>query len=85
MSDRNEKTYWLDRSENVTKLYRGLGMIGIVLVACDFVIHRHEEFGFAAWFSFYAVYGFTACVTLVLVAKEVLRRLLMRPENYYER
>jgi hypothetical protein len=30
------------------------------------------------------VYGFVACVLLVLTAK-ALRRLLKRPEDYYER
>ena len=79
-----EKTYWLDRSENVTKLYRGLWAIGIVLLLADLVIHRHEEVGFAALFGFYAFYGFVACVALVLAAK-VLRRIVMRPEDYYDR
>ena len=80
---KTEKTYWLDRSENVTKLYRTVWGIGIILVAADLVIHRHEELGFAAWFGFYAAYGFGACVTLVVTAK-ALRRVLMRPENYYD-
>ena len=35
-------------------------------------------------FGFHAVYGFVACVVLVLAAKQ-LRRVLMRDENYYER
>lgn len=79
------KQYWLDRSENVTKLYRGLWAIGLLLLAGDLVVHRHEEFGWAEWFGFYAVYGFCACVALVLAAKEILRRLVMRPEDYYDR
>ncbi len=79
-----EKTYWLDRSENVTRLYRAVWAIGIALVAAGFFVHWHGEFGFAAWFGFYAVYGFVACVALVLTAK-ALRRVLKRPEDYYER
>jgi hypothetical protein len=78
------KQYWLDRSENVTKLYRGLWAVGLLLLAADLVVHRHEEFGWAGWFGFYAVYGFCACVALVLAAKEILRRLVMRPEDYYD-
>jgi hypothetical protein len=35
-------------------------------------------------FGFYAIYGFVACVLLVVIAKE-LRKLLMRDENYYDR
>ncbi len=78
------KKYWLDRSENVTKLYRGLWGVGIALVALDLFLHKHEEFGFAAWFGFYGVYGFFACVALVLTAQK-LRGVLMRSEDYYER
>jgi hypothetical protein len=83
-TDPIEKTYWLDRSENVTKLYRAVWAIGIVLVAAGFAVHWHEDFGFAGWFGFYAAYGFFACVALVVTAK-ALRRVLMRPEDYYER
>jgi hypothetical protein len=78
------KRYWLDRPENVAKLYRGVWALGIVLVLLDSVIHRHPELGFDALFGFYGVYGFLACVALVLTAK-ALRRVLMRPEDYYER
>ncbi len=78
------KDYWLDRSENVTKLYRGLGTIGIGLLIADLLVERHDGVGFAEWISFYCLYGFVACVLLVLVAK-ALRRVVMRPENYYDR
>jgi hypothetical protein len=33
--------------------------------------------------GFYAIYGFVACVILVLVAKE-MRKLVMRDEDYYD-
>jgi hypothetical protein len=78
-----EKQYWLDRRDNVTKLFRGLWVIGFLLVVADLVIDRHELVGFAAWLGFYSVYGFVACTCLVLAAK-VLRRWVMRPEDYYE-
>jgi len=82
---KDEKTYWLDRSENVTKLYRGLWTIGIVLLLLDLVVHKHEDLEFASWLGFYAWFGFFACVALVLAAKEILRRLVMRGEDYYDR
>lgn len=82
---KDEKTYWLDRSENVTKLYRGLWGIGIGLLLLDLVIHKHEDLDFAAWLGFYAGFGFFACVALVIAAKEILRRLMMRSEDYYDR
>ncbi|MDA1260876.1 MAG: hypothetical protein O3A20_09680 [Planctomycetota bacterium] len=83
MTEENNR-YWLDRPENVTRLYRGLWIAGALLVLLDLVVHRHAEVGFDGWFSFYAVYGFVACVALVLTAK-VLRRVVMRSEDYYDR
>ena len=79
-----ERSRWLDSRENVTRLYRGLWAIGIGLFLLDFIVHRHEELAFAAAPGFYAFYGFFACVLLVLAAK-ALRRVLKRPEDYYER
>jgi hypothetical protein len=35
-------------------------------------------------YGFYAIYGFVACVVLVVVAT-AMRRLVMRAEDYYER
>lgn len=79
-----EKRYWLDSKENVTKLVHGLWAICTLLLLADFVVHRHEEVTFAEWFGFYGIYGFVACVGLVLAAKE-LRKILKRPEDYYDR
>lgn len=79
-----ESKRWLDRPENVTRLYRGLWIAGALLALLDLLVHRHAEAAFDGWFGFYAVYGFVACVTLVLAAK-VLRRVMMRPEDYYDR
>ena len=78
------RKYWLDSSANVSKLYRGLWALGLALLAIDLVLHKHEDFAFAAWIGFYCLFGFLACVVLVLVAKR-LRRVLMRAEDYYER
>ena len=79
-----QKRYWLDRPENVTKLYRVVWTIGVTLVLVELFVHKHEELAFAGWFAFYALFGFVACVALVLTAK-ALRRVLKRPEDYYER
>ncbi|MGH7909789.1 MAG: hypothetical protein ACRENW_08080 [Thermodesulfobacteriota bacterium] len=79
-----QKRYWLDRPENVTKLYRAVWAIGVMLALAELFVHRHEVLAFAGWFAFYALFGFVACVALVLTAK-ALRRVLKRPEDYYER
>jgi len=78
------KRYWLDDPANVTMLYRGLWVIGTFLALLDLIVRRHDEIGFANWFGFFALYGFVACVALVLAAKHLLRKALMRPEDYYD-
>jgi peptidoglycan/LPS O-acetylase OafA/YrhL len=77
-----QKRYWLDSAENVTKLYRALWAIGIALVLAELFVDKHEDLAFAGWFAFYALFGFVACVILVVTAK-ALRRVLKRPEDYY--
>lgn len=81
---KDTKTYWLDKPENVTKIYIGLWIFGAAWVLPDFFMHKHEDVSFAATIGYYALYGFFACVALVLAAK-ALRRILMRPEDYYDR
>lgn len=85
---------WLDDFENVRKVYRGLWIVCLVVLfggqgllawaqrrATD-AHAAHHGFGFEHWPGFYALFGFIACVALVLAAKE-LRKLIMRSEDYY--
>ena len=53
-------------------------------VAADLLLHKHGEFAFETWFAFHAWYGFICIVFLVFGAR-VLRALVSRPEDYYER
>ncbi len=80
------KSYWLDRPENVTKIVWAVYVICAFLVAIDFMVEKHGEgpFKIEHWYGFYGIYGFIACVVLVLAAK-LLRRILMRSEDYYDR
>ena len=78
------KTYWLERKENVTKVYWAVWVVCGALLLVDPLIHKHEAFGFAEWFGFFGFFGFVACFGLVLAAK-MLRRVIKRPEDYYER
>ena len=75
---------WLDRKENVTKVAWALYATCASLVILEVFIHRHGDVGADNWFGFYAAYGFFGSVFLVMVAKQ-MRRLLKRPEDYYER
>ena len=71
-----------DRSTNRRRLVRGLILICGLLLGLDWVLHRHTDHPWEALFSFYALYGFFACIALVLLARE-LRKLVMRGEDYY--
>jgi hypothetical protein len=79
-----DRTYWLDEPANVERLVRGFYAVCALLLLLDLFVPKHGDFAIERLFGFYAFFGFAACVTLVLVAKQ-LRRVLMRPEGYYDR
>ncbi len=56
----------------------------LLLLLLDLTNLRHGTHPIDGWWSFYGLFGFVACVALVLVAKQ-LRRWLMRNEDYYDR
>jgi hypothetical protein len=73
-----------DNPANIRRLLRFFFLLCALLLSVDFFYHRHVTHVWEALFGFYAGFGFIACVVLVLIAKQ-LRRILMRPEDYYER
>lgn len=84
MKPNGEREHWLDRKENVTKVYWSVWLLCALLLAIEPLVDKHPYFSFEAWFGFHGFYGFVACVGLVLAAK-ALRVVLRRPEDYYER
>lgn len=78
-----ERTWWLDRKENVTKIARTLYGVCAVLLLADLVIDRHAETQIDAFPFFYGIYGFVGSVFLVMTAKQ-MRKILMRREDYYD-
>ena len=80
----NSKKYWLDKPRNVKNLLIILYVVCALLLLTDVFYHKHAIISLEEAFGFYGIYGFVACVILVLVAKE-MRRLLCRKEDYYER
>ncbi len=79
-----EKKYLFDKPGNVQKVLLGFWMVLSVLLIIDFFILKHPHFPWEYWPEFYAVFGFVACVCLVLAAKYILRRLVKREEDYYD-
>ncbi len=79
----NQKKYWLDKPANVKKLLLILYILCAALLLIDLFYHKHAIIKLEDSFGFYGIYGFVACVILVLVAKK-MRHLVGRPEGYYE-
>jgi hypothetical protein len=74
---------WLDRPGTVGKIIWGLGLLSVLLVLSEFFFDRHAHYSWEAIPGFNAFFGFVSCVLLVLAAK-VLRKILMRDEDYYD-
>lgn len=85
-----------DNPANVRRLIRGFMVVCGLLLALDLLFlpllgweHKHLSFEHGGlpmegWLGFYCIYGLGACVMLVLLAK-VLRKIIMRREDYYDR
>jgi hypothetical protein len=54
----------------------------VILVALDFIIHRHIATPIEKIPTFYGLFGFISCVILVLIANQI-RKWVMRDEHYY--
>ena len=83
MTEKTEKKHIFDNPKNVQRLLTGFYVICGLLVVADFIIHRHVTMVWELMPGFYAIYGFVACVLLVILAK-MMRKGLMREENYYD-
>lgn len=79
----DEKRHLFDEPRNVRRVLYALYAACAILLGADLVIHRHVTHPWENWFGFYAIYGFVACVALVVLAKQ-LRKVLMRAEDYYD-
>jgi len=79
-----EKKHIFDNPKNVNRVLYGLFGSLVLLLALEPFVHKHSYFAWEDAFGFYAIYGFVACVLLVLAAKYVLRPLVKREEDYYD-
>ena len=60
-----------------------LVFIGIFLIISEFFVHRHGEIKLEEFPIFPVIYGFSASIFIVVVGI-ILRRILMRGEDYYD-
>ncbi len=79
-----EKEHFFDKPGNFKKFLGGFYISLILLIVIDFFVHKHPYFAWDGYPSFYAAFGFVACVGLVLGAKYILRIIVKRREDYYD-
>lgn len=75
---------WADSPRNKRFIRIALYAVCATLAVLEFFAHRHAYNTIEELPLFYAVYGFVSLVFAVVVAK-VLRRLVGRREDYYDR
>lgn len=86
-----EEPRWLDKSENVKVLAKGVYVVCGLLIVLEILgslgigyhKHGHETIGTDSWPAFYPLAGFVA-YSLVVVLGMGLQKLVMRKEDYYD-
>ncbi|MGI9372940.1 MAG: hypothetical protein ACR2OJ_10630 [Hyphomicrobiales bacterium] len=78
-----EKKHMFDDPKNVKRVMYALYAACTITFLLDFVVKRYVDHPLEAVIGFYCIYGFAACVALVLVATE-MRKFIMRDEDYYD-
>ena len=57
----------------------------VILIVVDFIIPRHEIHFFGDKVpGFWSLFGFIACVLIIIVSKRIGHMGLMQDENYYD-
>ncbi len=63
----------------------GFTLLLLALLGLDLLVHKHVAFSMEEWFGFYPACGLLAALLLVLIANYLLRPLVRRDEDYYDR
>ncbi len=75
---------WADNPNTPDRIFYVLCVLCVALVAADVIHHRHAYSDLEATWAFYCMYGFIA-FAFVVQAGRVLRMILKRDEDYYDR
>ena len=81
-SDKTPDDAWLARPSTIRLLWWVFSAVLVLTVAAQLIFKVKGYFGVDDWLGFGAVYGFLACLAMVLVAK-LLGWVLKRPADYY--
>ncbi|MDF1578652.1 MAG: hypothetical protein RQ753_04905 [Desulfurivibrionaceae bacterium] len=80
----DQKKHLFDNPKNIRLVLYALFATLLLLLALEPLVDKHPYFPWEEWPGFYAIFGFVACVLLVLAAKYILRPLMKRDEGYYD-
>jgi hypothetical protein len=83
MNEPKPDLHWLSRPKSIRILWWVFAAILALTVLAQIFVHVHDHFEVDGWFAFSAVFGFLACVAMVVFAK-LLGFVLKRPDNYYD-
>ena len=79
----NDKNYWFDSMDNITKVYKGVWVICALTILAEAFVHMHPYFEIEEIYGFYAWSGLLASILFVGGAI-VIRRVLVRHKGYYD-
>tara|TARA_Y100000031_G_C8130415_1_gene342621 strand:- start:8 stop:274 length:267 start_codon:yes stop_codon:yes gene_type:complete len=76
---------YFENPVNMKKIKKLTYIVLFLLVLIDFFIHRHH----VAFFwdkipGFNALYGFIACILIIIVSKALGKHWLSKPEDFYD-
>lgn len=83
MNTEKNQVHWLVRPQSIRHLWKVFIAVLLATVIAQLVIKIKAYFGVDGWFGFAAVFGFLACLAMVLFAKG-LGLFLKRDEHYYD-
>ena len=72
-----------DAPKNIRRLQIGFFAALVLVLIAEAFVDMHGQFYVEHFYGFYAVYGFMSYVLLIFIAK-LLRKVLMRKEEYYD-
>jgi hypothetical protein len=78
-----EKRAWIVTTEGVRLQWRIFGVILVLTVLAELLVHLHPHFEIEGWFGFHAWFGFLGCVAMVLAARG-LAVFLKRKDTFYD-
>ncbi len=78
-----EQKYWFNNKTNVKKLIIGILTSCSLLLLLDLFYEKHPLVPIENWFGFYCFFSFiVGCV--IVFCGNLMRRLLMRKEDFYD-